>query len=284
MHQTFHQHRYLGQYLTVRFLLSVSMLFVLSLVMAGPTGVAWASSLAEDFVSANTFKPGLLVSSVQTGSKDLELTTIANSNYLLGIVEPTGAGELTFTKNGANTTVATIGVTTAYASDVNGEIKKGDFVGPSWVDGIGMKVAAGDTHKILGVAMEDFNTATAKTYDGIKTPGGTKTIAVNSLAIRLSGPSIAQPLSAESGVNAFANKLVGHPITFTRLVSGFLIFALCVGICAIFLASAIKNGFTAIGRNPLAGKLIYRSLWQVSVMSIIVILAGTAASYAVMAL
>lgn len=217
----------------------------------------------------------------ENSNSDLQLSTLNNSNYLLGVVQAEGSGLIEFNKDGATVHVATNGVATAYVSDINGAIKKGDFIGPSWIDGVGMYVPEGNEHKVLGVALEDFDTTSAKEYPDISTPSGNKTVKVGSLAVRLSGPPSQQLTASQSGVSGFTAKLVGRQVSFTRAVAAFLIFGFTLAICAIFISSSIRNSFVSIGRNPMASKPIYRSLIEVSIVSMGIILVGTAAAYAV---
>jgi hypothetical protein len=240
-----------------------------------------AASVSEDFVTNLTFKPGLLVSTSKDVSGGLDLATVSNSGYLLGVVTSSANTAISFGKQSANTTVALNGVVAAYVTDANGEIKKGSLIGASWLEGVGMAVQQDQQDRVVGVAQEDLNISTAKDFNDVDTPSGKRTVKVGSIAIRLSDPPSQHVVANQSGVSGFTSKLAGRQVSFARVVSAFLIFTLALLVCAVFIRNSIKYSFVSLGRNPMASRPIYRSLLQVSLVSMGVILIGTAVAYAV---
>lgn len=277
------QHYLFAVYLAGVLVLSVVSLTLNLLPAISPVRIH-ASSLAEGFTTSSNPKTGMLVSTVADKPGELQLATVDNSDYLVGVVQTEGNGLISFTKDGANVSVATTGVVTAYVTDANGSVKKGDFIAASWLDGVGMRVNQGANQKVLGTALEDFNDSAAKEFDDVSTPGGNRTVKVGSLAVRLFGTPSKQLSADQSGISGFAARLVGKQVAFIRVVVAFLVFTITLIVSGIFIRSSIKNSFISIGRNPMASKSIYRSLLQVSVISMAIILIGTAAAYAVVVL
>ncbi len=240
-----------------------------------------ASSVAEQFETDGVLKPGLLVSTSEVSAGKVELATIQNSGYLLGVVTASESATQTFSKAGASTTVALSGVVTAYVTDVNGEIKKGSLIGPSWLEGVGMAVQAENVNKVIGVAQEDFNPTATTEFPDVETPSGRRAVKVGSVAIRLSAPPALHAPLQQSGVAGFTARLAGQQVSYARIFAAFSIFLVSLLVCAIFIRNAIKSSFTSLGRNPMASHSIYRGLLQVSLVAAAVILIGTAAAYAV---
>lgn len=242
---------------------------------------AHAASISESFSGSADLVPGMLVSTDPGVANGVTAATLANSNYLVGAVQAEGSALVSFTNNGATVSVATMGVVSAYVTSANGEVKKGDYIGPSWLNGVGMRVAEGDNHKVLGVALEDFDSSSATDFKDISLPGGKKTVKVGSVALRLFGTPSKLLTSNQSGVSSFVAKLAGHEVTYIRIAVAAVLFIFTLLLAGVFIKSSISRSFLALGRNPLASHSIYGSLTQISFVSMAIILLGTAVAYAV---
>jgi len=170
-----------------------------------------------------------------------------------------------------------------YVSDSNGEIKKGDFIGASWLEGVGMKSIASSRQKLLGVALENLDISKPSDYGSIKTPSGDKNIKVTSIRVRLiDKQNQSANLATDSGIQGILSKVVGKAISPIKVLMGVIIFLASLFVAGLFISSSIRGSFISIGRNPMASASIYKSLLHISGLSILVILIGTALSYVVM--
>lgn len=247
-----------------------------------PTTVL-AGSIGEGFTGAGKFTAGTAVSINKDNPEDIALAEVANSDYLLGVVQESGDNLLTFSKDGSRVTVAVSGQVAVFASDANGVIKKGDFVGASWLQGVAMRSNVTDERKMLGVALEDFDVAAAKEYGEIETPSGKRSVKVAPLVVRLFDRETSPgQTAARTGLESFVNKLVGRDVSFARVLIGVLVFGISMVVCALFVYSAIRSSFISIGRNPLASSSIYSSLLHVSLLSTGIVLIGTSLAYIVL--
>lgn len=246
------------------------------------SGSLFAGSLSEGFPTRNDYPNGTVVSIYNKSPDTIELSNVNNSDYLAGVVEPEGSGLLTIRDSNSKVYVATSGETEVFVSDINGEINKGDFVGASWISGVGMRAEKDSQQKLLGIALQSFSEVSSSAVEAknIKTPNGEKDALIGKIAVRLFDREVGPNMFEDNTpVEKFANKLAGKEVAFARILASIGMFTLSVTISGIFLANAIKGSFISLGRNPLASGSIFTSLMQVSGVSISLVLVGALVSY-----
>jgi hypothetical protein len=243
-----------------------------------------ASTIAEEFTSNSQIEIGSLVSLMKDDPKQVETSSIAGNDYLLGVVAESNASSVTYAKGGSKVSVALSGEVKAFVSDANGIVAKGDFVGASWLEGVGMKSNTGDEHKLLGVALEDYDPASAQEYGEIDTPDGVKTISIDTINVRLFEKNSSEAaVTSSSGLEGLLSQIAGKNVSLAKIIACLVIFIMSVLVSGFFVSSSIRGSFISIGRNPLASSSIYHSLLHVTSVSVIIILIGTALSYVVLA-
>jgi len=260
-----------------------SALIVLSLLM--PIVVS-AGSLSERFPSDTNYPNGTLVSIQQTVPTSVDLADINNTDFLVGVVESDGQSLLTISREQGDLTVALSGEVEVFVSDINGPIKQGDFIGSSWIRGVGMKALENTDQKLLGIALESFDETDSDVFEAedIDTPNGKKTARIAKIALRVFdrqvGPN--STLDDTTIIEDFAARVAGKQVVFARILAAAVMFIVSAVISAVFLANAIRGSFISLGRNPLASGSIYTNLIQVSGVAIGVILIGTVLAYVVL--
>ncbi|HEX9679326.1 MAG TPA: hypothetical protein VGA08_01785 [Candidatus Saccharimonadales bacterium] len=243
--------------------------------------VSRAAFISEGFLNTGNLAEGMLVSVNQEDPANIALANLTNNQYLTGVVSNSGDSLINVNYAQADIQVAIAGEVAAYVSDLNGDIKAGDFVGTSWLSGVGMKANEEDKQKLLGIALEDFNQESiAQDIEDVPTPSGEKTARVGLIKIRLfdreAGPN---PTGGLSGIEILASKIAGKTVPFARVLVASGLFALSVIISGVFLANAIRGSFISLGRNPLASGSIFTSLLQVSGVSVSLVLIGSVIAY-----
>lgn len=168
--------------------------------------------------------------------------------------------------NGGNETnqkaVITSGQAAVRVSTANGAIKKGDWVTSSKIAGVGQK--ADQSGYIIGIAMEDYN-ASSPTQ-------------VGTIAVSLNFHLAMQPGTIKS--NLLEALRTGSSATFlSPLISlRYLLAALVVLVAFIIgfmsFGRVAAKGVEALGRNPLASKLITVNIIFNLGLTILVIGAG----------
>ena len=163
--------------------------------------------------------------------------------------------------------VITSGKAFVRVSSVGGEIKKGDFITTSTKPGLGQK--ATKSGNILGIAMEEYvNSDTEAT--------GKILVAVN---VR---PAIVA-ISARSNLIETLKQGLLAP-TLTPLASMRYVLAILVAVSAfvlgfVYFGRVAKSGVEAIGRNPLAGRMIQMNVMINMTLTISVMVGGLLLAY-----
>lgn len=245
-----------------------------------------AASIAEGYPSEANLIEGTLVTLSNNVPPQVELANVNNQQFLVGVVEKTGESLLTLNKDGSSVLVATSGEVTAFVSDLGGDIKVGDSIGTSWINGVGMRADVNSPQKLLGVALESFNAESANTIsvEDVDTTAGSTSAKVGKIAIRLYEREVGSNIGGEqpSALEKLAIRIAGKDVSFARVVAAFGLFTISAIISGVFLANAIRSSLISLGRNPLAHSQIFATLTQVSGVSIGLILLGSAIAYVVL--
>ncbi len=262
---------------------NTAMAVFLACLVQSTAFVSAAGLIGEQFTSGSNIELGYLVSIDKERPDGIELSTLNNSEYLLGVTVSENQNSVTFIKEGSKTTVALSGEVDVYVSDANGGVTKGDFVGASWLEGIGMKSAESNKQKLLGVAVEDFNRAESKQYGDIKTADGTKNINVDVIKVRLfDKEGIEELTQVPTGIEQVLSSVAGRQVSFAKVLASSILFLVTLIVSSMFIVSSIRGSFISIGRNPMASASIYKSLLHVSGLSVLVLIIGTALTYVVL--
>jgi hypothetical protein len=164
------------------------------------------------------------------------------------------------------------GMVNVKVSGVNGNIKRGDYITTSAVPGTGMK--ATKTGYVIGTADDDVRFAK---------PNDTQlvTVALNFHFLQLGSPvssslldvfSLSRLAAYEQPLRVF-QYVMASIILLASFVFGFLIFA-----------KVVNTGVEALGRNPLAGKMIQLSILFNVILIIVIIMTGVSLAYIVVRL
>jgi hypothetical protein len=264
----------------VRIRTVLSVLLLVFFVFSLP---ASASYLSEEFNVSGSFPTGSIVSIKKSDPESIELSVLANSEYLLGSVVGEDQGTVTFAKEDASVTVALTGEVDVLVSDANGQVKKGDFIGASWLEGVGMKSLDSDRQKLLGVALDDYSESEAKRYGQIDANGGKKDISIDVIRVRLfEKEGVTKTIATSKGLESILNAVAGREVSLAKVLASSILFLVTLIVSAMFIVSSIRGSFISIGRNPMASQSIYRSLLHVSGLSVLVLIIGTALTYVVL--
>jgi hypothetical protein len=244
-----------------------------------------ANTVGEEFLAPENYAKGSVVSLNQDNPKEVILGNLTNDDYLLGVINSSDENSVTYSKELSNVTVSLSGEVQVFVTDAAGEIKKGDFVGASWIEGVAMKSDSKDIQRLLGVALGDADFSTANEYGPIDTTDGQRDARIGSLRIRLfNKDSLAERSDEQSVLTGFLQDLSGKEVSVAKAFVVTFIFVGSLALAGFFVGSSLRGSFISIGRNPRASTIIFRDLTHVTSVSLIMILMGTALSYVVLAL
>jgi hypothetical protein len=189
-----------------------------------------------------------------------------------GVVTTTPAIVLRSNNDKNTYPVVYTGMVNVKISGVNGSIKRGDFITTSTIPGTGMK--ATKTGYVIGTAEND---ATFTKSGDIQLV----TVALNFHFLQLGSPvssslldvfSLSRLAAYEQPLRVF-QYVMASIILLASFVFGFLIFA-----------KVVNTGVEALGRNPLAGKMIQLSILFNVILIIVIIMTGVSLAYIVVRL
>jgi hypothetical protein len=180
----------------------------------------------------------------------------------------------------ASVFVAKSGDAQVYTSDFGGEVKTGDLLGPSVINGVAQKLDASQSAKAVGVALADFSSSAASSQD---VDG--RQVLIGMIPVRLLFGNVAQEASQqESVIEKVASAVAGEQVSTVRIVIAGIIVIASLAVSGFMLFGSIKGSFDSVGRNPLASDSIFASLSHVTFVASAVLIVGLVVAYLVVAI
>lgn len=168
--------------------------------------------------------------------------------------------------------IVSSGIVTVRVSSINGNITEGDFVTTSTVAGIGQK--ASRNGYVLGMAMENYEQNDPNEVGRIQ-------VMVNiHPAGGLSGPrgNLLQFIRQGLAVPVF------EPVESLRYILAALMIIISFTLGMVYFGRSSRTGIEAIGRNPLAKRVIQLTVFMNIVLTIVIVLVGLSISYLILIL
>ena len=248
-------------------------------------GIVHAQNVTQGYKSDQSLQQGMIVRTAPKDNSKVEALTQKDVDDMLGIVvsaadatvalsDPTAADQVY---------VAVSGPYDVLVSTQNGSIKQGDYITISSLSGVGMK-AENSQQLVIGKALGGFDGSTPETTATLTTNKGKKEVGLGHVRVEVSVAH--NPLYQKEddiGVPRVLSKaaelVTNRPVSAFRIYAslGALWLSMIVAGCILYVG--VRSGMTSIGRNPLAKKTIFRSLIQVTLMSLIVFVIGIFAVY-----
>ncbi len=214
--------------------------------------------------------------------KGLTRAIKAFDNQLFGVVQENSLAIYQSSETNAKP-VARTGIIYVNVTTLNGSINPGDYITSSPISGKGQ--LAQESGYVLGVALEGFNEQTASqiTYQGQNYRSGQVRIALRVEYAELSSPRSVSRLFGNLGNGIFTASQ--NPEELTSIIryaaAGFaLVASFLIGFFTFYRSSV--RGIEAIGRNPLAKNSIQFSIILNTILTILIIGAGIAASFLIL--
>lgn len=260
-------------------LLSAVVLFSLT-----PLKAQGAAAISQGFqITGNNVKAGSLVSLESNKTTRVQLANTERADRLAGVV---GDKPLIALSTGAHETQVVIGgVAPVLISTINGDIKTGDKITASPINGIGMKATS--SGQIVGTAQEDLthNKTQEITIDDRQQKP--QTIRVGTVQAQISVAYYALADKTTSFVPPFlqqlANSVAGREVSALRIVICLLLLLMGFVGAGILLYSSVQSSIVSIGRNPLSEGAVRKSLRRVGITATAVLLVSVGAAYVVLA-
>lgn len=233
-------------------------------------GVAAASAqtpnaIAQSFTTTETnLVAGAFMSLKQGSNNTVELANTNNADRLVGIVGSKTLLQLGDTKSGS-VQVVTSGVTDGLVSDANGPVNAGDKLTASPIAGIGMKATS--SLQVVGTAQANLAISSAQTRTVTKQDGTQTTVHIAQIPVQVNVTYYASPGAAQTFLppflQDFANSVGGKQVSPARVIIATLILLLAFVSIAVLLYSTVRSSIISIGRNPLSERAVRKSIVQI---------------------
>ncbi len=267
---------------SVRRVLAGLTLVVLLSAAVGSTTMALAKGYASDDTQ---LQPGMVVALSEEGTPDqpkVERASLDNATKIIG-VSTTPDSELITVASGTQTVyVQTTGEVDAFVSDLNGGVGKGDLLALSPLRGVLMK-ADSTTSAIVAIALEGTDGKSSETKS-IDESGTKRDVAVTGIKVNLDykAPSNQRLLETDSSLERLGYALTGRDVGEIRVLSAVIIFLIVLVAEGGIIYGAVSSAITALGRNPMARKIILGEMIRVIAIALIVLILGVLAIYAIL--
>lgn len=235
-----------------------------------PRGMAVALDTQEAVTSADSSAPGVV-----------EKSSMSQADKTVGVVVEMQGNTLAVSDPGSQVYVANSGVALVFATNVNGEVRKGDLLAPSPIRGVLMRATEG-TKGVLGVALEDFPPEGSETVM-LDTENGQKEAKVAPVTINMDVRFVTN--TSGNGKTIFqrlGEALVGREVSVIQVTIAMIIVTLVVLVEGGIIYATVSSTIISLGRNPYARKTILRALFQIIVLVVTVLVLGMGAVYLVL--
>lgn len=252
---------------TVPFFLAFFLLFSFSISTASAqtsSGVAISVIINDKEV-----KDGSIIISTKKG---YELSKAPYDPNIYGVVNENPALYLENTELSGPKPVLTSGKAYVLITTVNGKIEKNDIITSSSIPGVGQKADLNGF--VLGSALESYENSNKK--------------AVGKILVAIKPTYNVSFANARNNLwQTFTTALNPYPLTQLTslrylLASIIIIFSFVIGF--VYFGRIARTGVEALGRNPLAGKMIQLNIVFNLVLMVAIILLGLALAYLILVL
>lgn len=265
----------------VAIVLALAMLGIF-LVSAGAYVAAIARGYATDDAGLTA---GMVAALSESGDSAVERADQSSGKRIVGVVTTTDASSVTVASEDSQVLIESEGDVQAYVSDIAGAVNKGDLLMISAFKGVLMKGSDTATGTILGVAAQDSSSVAESdiTRYMYSEDGTTKTTQIVKLKINLNkqGANAGRTVDP-SPLSKIGESVTGKQVSDIRVLAALIIFILVLIAEGGIIYGAVTSAVTALGRNPMARKMIRREMLRIIIVAVGVLGVGLAAVYGIL--
>lgn len=255
-----------------RFSVLIGLCAVVALLGVGAARAQTEGAIAQNFLTNDELTAGSLASLQPGNPGSVEAANTARVGQLVGIVADNPLIE--FSNGGSSIHVVTSGVTETLVSDINGEITTGDKITASPIDKVGMK--ATEPMLIVGTAQADLSSVETSEQTLTDREGNQRTVNIGSVPVQVHvtfhAATAVQRDFVPPLLQDLSNSIAGKPVSPIRIIASLLVMVLSLIAVVVLLYSSVRSSIISIGRNPLSEGAIHKSLIEVGVMIVGILL------------
>lgn len=269
----------------VTFKRCVSLFALTGLIVMNLTGFLMANEIRKSYGADQVLQRGMIVGYTEDDTNKVEPINVDQMDRMLGVVVNPNDSPITLTdeQTEGGAIVATGGNESALVSDQNGDIKSGDYVTASSLNGIGM-LATYEEGSVIGRAIDGFNgkdgiISTSNLQD---TDGNTQPVNIGRIRIDINigqNPVAKSAAVTPEWLGKVGQAIAGKSLSPARIYISAALFVIGAFIAGAILYAGIRSSIISIGRNPLSKKSILRGLLQVIFTSLIVFIISVGGVY-----
>lgn len=248
-----------------------------------------AQEFTKGFAADEKLLRGSIVSRVEGDETRVESATNDNIDRLYGVVVRSNETAVSLTVDPAGVLVATDGSFEVLVSDINGEIKEGDYLTASPIKGVAMK-ADDRQSKTIGQALMGFSAADPNqiltTREVVSNEGDSLTVGVGRILTDLDvrNNPLAYGVRAPEVLIRLGETVAGGPVSVTRIWGALSVLVLSFATGSVIFYAGIRTSIIAVGRNPLSKASVLRGFLQVTAISLSIFIIGGFAVYLILKL
>jgi hypothetical protein len=263
--------------------LSLLLAPIISLFILLPAGAESTAAISQGFKTNETdLAAGALVSLTSGSQSTIQLSNTDRVNQLIGVIGDKPLIELSNSDKEAQVVIS--GTTLALVSDINGDVKSGDRITASPINGVGMR--ANTSALVVGTAQSDLNTVTTTTRSINDKQGKAQNVKVGAIPIQINVTYYVAPEDKNAFLPPFlqslANSVAGKDVSPVRVLVSSLVLVFGFLSIAVLLYSSIRSSIISIGRNPLSEGAVRKSLFEVGATALGILLVMLIAIYLVL--
>lgn len=252
---------------------------------APPTDISGA--VTQSYNADQSVQVGMIVQLKPKDATTVLPLSKKNLKDMYGVVIPVGKAPIVLSPQITKlqqVLVATSGRQQVLVSNEKGQLKVGDYVTISSVDGVGRKAGEGDL-QIIGQVASPF-TGTSNVVGSVKLKDNTgheTVVAIGRIQVDVNithNPLFQKTVDYVPGfLNGVAVSVANKPVSVARIYLCTLILLATMIISGNMLYSGVRGGMISIGRNPLSKKSIMKGLIQTVFAGLIIFVVGVLAVY-----
>lgn len=262
---------------TMQRVFAVSVLAMLSIVSINYP--LFAQAVTQGYGTDQVIQRGMLVQLKKDDPSKVEPVKQDTADKLFGVAVDPNDAPVTLSSDGKKAFIATAGKYDVLVSTQNGNIKAGDYITVSAIDGVGMKAGTKEMY-IIGRALTDFDGSINKIGSSkVKVSDGSeKEVAIGRTQadVLVAGNPLMRPEKANvpEFLRKAAESIAGKPVPVARIYISVFVFIASTIVAGILMYGGVRSAIISIGRNPLGKKLIVRGMFQVIITGLIVFILG----------
>lgn len=267
--------------------ISVSLLtggLALLFLAANAAPFALAASLSQGYHTTEAITAGTVVSLKKSGSNEIQTTDNTNEDLILGVAVNSQNAIVDLQPSGSDVRVAISGEIPVLVTNSGGDIKPGDNLIISQISGVAMKDSTDATaKKYIGVASDSFSSSTTGAKQvTIKVNNADKSVYVGLIKAKILLSDRQSSAPQPNPFVAIVEKLIGKPVGTAQLIGSVAVFITTFSFTGLLLNGSIKGAFVSLGRNPLSKPSIISNMVRVSVVGLVILIAGVAMAYVIL--